>query len=146
DNFEALGFLSTPLPVIDVSVKDLVSIADKFGTAVDQAQQDPAGTLQGLENKLLAAFGLPPGDPTLDLKLVKVNGIEILKVELDLGAAFSKSLGLNLDLGDNLPFDLGGSADLLAAGSVDLVLDFGFEVDDPTKIFVFDTTGVAATL
>ena len=146
DDFEALSFLNDPIPVIDVSVKDLISIAQKFGEAVTAAQNDPAGTLQVLRNKLLAAFGLPPNSPELNLLLVDgPNGSKVLKIDTQLTVGFSKSLPLNLNLGLD-PLEFGGDADLLAEGSLRLDLDFGFDIEKPLDIYVFDSTGIAATL
>src|SRR5262249_14391705 len=54
--FEAFGFLNDPLPLVHVSVHDLIAIADRFGQAVDAAQANPAGSLQLLERKLEEAF------------------------------------------------------------------------------------------
>lgn len=147
DEFEALGFLNDPIPVIDVSVKDLVGFAQQFADAVTVAENDPAGTLQALEHKLEVALGLPLDDPRLNLLLVDgpTPGSQVLKIDTELNAGFSKTLPLNLDL--NLdPLELGGNANLLAQGSLQADLDFGFDITDPTKLYVFNTTGVLATL
>ena len=37
--FETFGFLSDPLPVINLSVNDLIDVADRFATAVDEAAE-----------------------------------------------------------------------------------------------------------
>ena len=146
DDFEALSFLNDPIPVIDVSVKDLVGVAQRFADAVEAAQNDPAGSLQVLRSKLLESFGLPPNSPALNLLLVAgpTAGSQIFKIDTHLETDFRKSLPINLDL-DVGPLELGGDADLLAEGSLSLDLDFGFDIADPTKIYVF-TTGIAATL
>ena len=72
-----------------------------------------------LEDKLLAAFGLPPGSPELNLLLVDgpTAGSKVLKIDTQLATGFSKSLPINLDLGLD-PLELGGDADLLAQGSL----------------------------
>src|SRR6185295_6212164 len=67
--FQSFGFLNQPIPLINVSVNDLISLADKFSTAIDQAGQDPAGTVQLLENKLKGAFGIPLASSLLKLAL-----------------------------------------------------------------------------
>ncbi|MCK4690164.1 MAG: hypothetical protein KAT20_00030, partial [Desulfuromonadales bacterium] len=59
--FEAFGFLDEPIPIIDVSVNDVLSFADKFDAAVQEANNNPAGTLQVLEAKLKEALGIPSG-------------------------------------------------------------------------------------
>lgn len=150
--FEAFDFLSKPLPLVGVSVNDLIDVADRFGTAITDAQANPAGTVQFLERKLEEAFGLPPMSPLIDLMLVHDDNdtldtsddFDILKIELSVSAGFSDTLGVDFDLG--LPIDLGGGADLSAAGTLSLDLDIGFRVDDPTQIFVFDSTGLDGTL
>jgi Ca2+-binding RTX toxin-like protein/outer membrane protein OmpA-like peptidoglycan-associated protein len=148
DDFEALSFLNDPIPVIDVSVKDLVGFAKQFGDAVTAAENDPAGSLQSLRAKLLAAFGLPPNSPALNLLLVDgpTAGSKLLKIDTNFLTTFSKSLPINIDLGAGLPFDFGGGANLQASGSLALSADFGFDIADPTNLYVFDTTGVTAWL
>ena len=54
--FEAFDFLSDPLPIIDLSINDLISVADKFAAAVDEAQSNPAGTVQLLPGEAEAAI------------------------------------------------------------------------------------------
>ncbi|MES2992163.1 MAG: OmpA family protein [Pseudomonadota bacterium] len=154
--FEAFDFLSDPLPLIDVSVNDLIGIADKFALAVTEAEANPAGTLQFLEGKLESAFGLPQGSSAIDLVLVTdTNGtigdtsddFTILKVEIDIAAGFNRSLPLDFDLG--LPFDLGGGADLSASGSLRLKLDFGFGFHPSNPLpdlYIFDSTGLEGAL
>ena len=147
DDFEGLSFLNDPIPVIDVSVKDLIGFAQKFGDAVTAAENDPAGSLQALEDKLLTAFGLPPGSPQLNLLLVDgpTPGSKVLKIDTQLFATFSKSLPINLDLGLD-PLEFGGDANLLAQGSLLVSADFGFDIANPANIYVFNTTGVTAWL
>lgn len=60
-DFEAFGFLSDPIPVINVSINDVLAFADRFDAAVQEAQNNPAGTLQVLEGKLKEALGVPSG-------------------------------------------------------------------------------------
>ena len=60
-DYEAFGFLSEPIPVINISVNDVLSFADRFDAAVQQAKANPAGTLQVLEDKLKEALGIPAG-------------------------------------------------------------------------------------
>jgi outer membrane protein OmpA-like peptidoglycan-associated protein/Ca2+-binding RTX toxin-like protein len=163
EGFEEFGFLQDPLPVVNVSVHDLIDIAGRFSDAIDQAQANPAGTVQFLESKLKEAFGLPQNSTALDLEIVKDdNGtsgdsddFSMLKISSHLSASFSEKLGVAFDLGlpDPLPGGFGGSADLLASGGIDLNLDFGIRVDnppenvdDPLQIYVYDTTGLEGTL
>ncbi|MDX1385448.1 MAG: hypothetical protein R3190_17485, partial [Thermoanaerobaculia bacterium] len=50
--FEAFGFLSDPIPIIDLSFNDLLSFAERFDRAVQDAEDDPGGALQDLEARL----------------------------------------------------------------------------------------------
>lgn len=60
-DFETFGFLSEPLPVINISVNDVLAYADRFDAAVQEAQNNPAGTLQALKDKLKETLGIPSG-------------------------------------------------------------------------------------
>jgi Ca2+-binding RTX toxin-like protein len=151
--FESFGFLKQPLPIVNTSISDLVSVADKFGQAVEEAEANPAATLQTLEDKLKQAFGLASSSNLINLVLVHDNNgtandttddFDIVKVELNVEAAFSENLGIDFDLG--LPIDLGGGADLSVSGSVNLKFDVGFRVDNPTDIYLFDSTGISGAL
>jgi Ca2+-binding RTX toxin-like protein len=157
--FEQFGFLDDPLPIVGLSVNDLIGVADRFASAVSDAQGNPASTLQQLESRLEQAFGLPQGSPLIDLKLVKDNNgtdgdtsddFSIVKLEIELEAAFSRSLGINFDLASLLDLpDLGafgGGADLDVSGALGLRLDFGFNPESPLDVYVFDTTGLEGTL
>jgi len=157
---EGLEFLSKDIPLINMSVNDLLSLADKFTTALDEVKDDSAGTIQSLQAKLRNAFGLPAdGSGPFDIGL-NLDG-DLLKFELDLGLGFNRSLGVEipdflnlLNLGipglDGL-IDLSGSANLNASGSLVANLDFGVDlgVSDLTNlgdVYVYDTTGVEASI
>lgn len=76
------------------------------------------------------------------------DDIKILRLALGLGAGFSESLGLEIP---DIPlpagsFDLGGSANLQATGSASLRIDLGIDIADPSKIYVFEGTGVKGIL
>jgi hypothetical protein len=57
--FEEFEFLNQDIPLINVSVNDLIGFADEFAAALDEVQSNPAGTVQFLEEKLKQAFGMP---------------------------------------------------------------------------------------
>jgi len=97
--FETFGFLDEPLPLINKSVNDLVGYADRFLSAVQEFEANPAGTLQTLEAKLKQALGLAVDTPALKLR---VDG-DVLKFELDIEKAFSKSMNVSIPfIGDKL--------------------------------------------
>ena len=107
------------IPLVNVSVKDLVNLADKFATALDQAAANPAGTVQALQDQLKEAFGIPKASNALTLALFTDGSQYFLRITIDLNKAFTKSLSVNMDLGGGLM--LGGSAGLSASGNLDAV-------------------------
>ncbi len=155
---EGLEFLDQKIPLINKSASDLLSLADKLTTALDEITSDPAGTIQLVEAKLRNALGLPISGPSI----LSLDGIDnLLKFELGLDISFNESLGVDipefLDLGSlsipglSGPIGLGGSADLNASGSLTANLDFGIDlgVSNPLNlgdIYIYDTTGVEAEI
>ncbi|MES2098682.1 MAG: LEPR-XLL domain-containing protein [Pseudomonadota bacterium] len=171
--FEAFDFLDEEIPGLGLSVNDLIDVADKFAAAVDAMEDDPSGGLQKLEQQILEAFGLPdlalPADlnaffTTLGIpnptKLVRfaldsttVGANDILVFDLRLPVGFSKGMKVDFDLGDveflgqTLPIDLQGGAGLATNGYLDARLKFGVDLNDPTKVYVYnDATGVLGHL
>ena len=184
--FEAFDFLDDPIPLINVSANDLLGFAEDLEQAVAAAQADPAGTLQSLESRLREAIGLT--DDTLnqirddlgltedfnvlDLSLVDDGSSTILRLDLNIGAAFSESFDLDLpdlELGDlsallgpdaGSIFSLSGGADLVAEGSVFLALGLGVDLGSPFSfdenddgtlstagnVYVFDNTGITGSI
>ena len=143
-NFESFGFLDEPIPLINHSVNDLIGFADDFNTALQEARNDPAGSIQKLEGKLENALGLKAGSNLIDMSLVEGD---ILKIELNLGTDFTDTLDIDIGLGDESgPLNLLADANLDATGKLDLDLDFGISLNDPAKIYLFSTTGLAAFL
>ena len=145
--FEAFGFLSDPLPLVDVSVNDLIGVAIRFNTAVEEARNNPAGTLQALEGKLKEALGLPSDSDFIDLSLIQDGAETLLGINLMLGADFSESVGIDFDLSSNSnPFSLAGGGELRAEGSAAISLGFGIDLTDPTQVFLLDSTGIEGDL
>ncbi len=152
--FESFGFLNTDLPVINKSINDLLAFADDFAKAVEEAQANPAGSLQVLENKINEAIGISSSklteifntvgktlDPSLtddafDLSFDKTTGL--MTLDFSLGAGFSRGLDMSIpgiDFGSALAslglgniLDLSGSAGIKAEGAVLLRLSFGVDV------------------
>jgi Ca2+-binding RTX toxin-like protein len=138
--FESFGFLDEPIPLINHSVNDIIGFADDFNTALQEARNDPAGSIQKLEGKLENALGLKKGSNVIDMSLV--DGAEdILKIELNLGADFADTFNMNLDLGE---MGISGKANLDTKGKFTLDIDFGIALNDPANIYLFSTTGLAA--
>ena len=75
---------------------------------------------------------------------------DIIKIELNLGAAFSKSLTVRIPdldlpgLGDAV--DFGGAATLGAEGSASFSLDIGIGLNHPTKFYLYDSSGLHGEL
>ncbi|MGA8048966.1 MAG: LEPR-XLL domain-containing protein, partial [Burkholderiales bacterium] len=142
------GFLSAgplgsfKIPLLNVSVSDLVSNLDKFTAALQSLQSNPAGSLQKLGEKLTEALGVPT---TLSLESHKN-----LEFKFSFSDDFSK--GLNLTIPANLlptGFQLSGAAGLEFGAHLDLTLDFGLDLSsidplNPTalpSIYVYTGAG-----
>ena len=145
--FEQFGFLNEKIPLLDVSIHDLLSFGDEFSAALDQVRNNPAATIQFLESKLKEAFNLPADSTLLKLALVDDGTDHILRVDLDFAPTFSESLPIRLQLpGPSGLVDLSGNAGLSAQGSLDLQLAFGIDLTDPTKVWIFGDTGIQGNL
>jgi Ca2+-binding RTX toxin-like protein len=122
DTFASLPFLNEQIPLLGVSFNEVLSIADKFGQAVEDLELNPAASMQELEQKIREAFNLPDftGDqltayfenlgipnPT-ELLLMEFDpdfvANDVLKIDLRLPVAFTEGLPISLDLG-NIDFD-----------------------------------------
>lgn len=138
--FEEFEFLQEPIPLINVSVNDMLSYADEFGHALDEIKQNPAATIQLLEQKLKQALNIPQASDLLKLKLVKDGAARILRFDVHFKPTFSDSMSIGFDLPSG--FELSGGADLKTQGNVDLKLNFGVDLNDPTKVWMFQDTGI----
>jgi len=161
--FEEFGFLDDPIPLVEVSVNDVLSFADKLDAAVQSAFDDPAGSIQSLEESLKGAFGLPADSNTVSLSLVGTDGTtaggdSILRIDLTLETSFSESMGVDFDLADLIAgsdldtsikellsqASLAGSAGLAASGKATVRLSFGIDLGLPAAndglgdIWLFD--------
>jgi Ca2+-binding RTX toxin-like protein len=169
--FESFDFLDDDIPVLGVSVNDLIDLADDFQAAVDEFYNNPAGGIQSLTQKIQEALGLPnfadlaardaffanigidPSSLPADLEqLIQfvIDG-DVLRFDLRLPVGFNKGLNVDLDLGDALGtgdfVDIQGGANLAASGYLDAKLAFGIDLTDPTKLLIYDgDTGIFAGL
>ncbi len=148
DSFEQFEFMDDKLPLINKSIHDLVSFADRFESAIQAAENNPAGTIQFLEGKLKEALGV--NTDIISLSLDEAGGAEILRLNVDLSTGFSKSLNFQIpdfmNLGALGVVDLNGAAGLAASGSLAIDLDFGVDLANPGDIYLYKTTGAHATL
>ncbi|MEM8790522.1 MAG: matrixin family metalloprotease [Pseudomonadota bacterium] len=174
--FEEFEFLSMPIPVIDKSLSDLITLSSDLAAFVDGLAENPANSLQFLEDAINDAIGLdqaaleeafvaanpgasaPTGDDTLDdaFDLGYDADNKMLTFELMLGAGFSETLDVGFD---GLPFgdifaDLGldqaiefsGSAGLEATGGVFAELALGIDIDAFTDALSDPATSVSDAL
>ncbi|HXW10644.1 MAG TPA: hypothetical protein VD737_08520, partial [Steroidobacteraceae bacterium] len=151
--FEQFGFLNDDIPLINISINDMLSFVEDFEEALDEVQDNPAGTVQVLETKLKEAFGIPQSSDVLQLDLVDGS---ILRIDLNFEPSFSESLPVSLELPiETGPIDLSGNANLRAEGALDLTLAFGIDLgfltgeddfDIENVLWVFEDTGIAGSL
>ncbi|MBL8533161.1 MAG: hypothetical protein JNL33_04830, partial [Betaproteobacteria bacterium] len=139
--FEEFGFLNEQIPLINVSVNDMLGYAEEFAAALDQVEANPAGTVQFLEQKLKEAFNMPQDSDVLGLSLIEDGTDTFLRFDLTFKPGFSESLPIGFEL-PTQAFELSGGADLRTQGNLDLTLAFGLNLADPTEIVVFGDTGI----
>lgn len=138
------SLLDKEIPLLNKSISEVISFAEDFAAKAQAYQANPAQALQDLEAFLEDAFNLT--DPQLELTLEESN--TVVRVDLDLGREFNTTLPMNFALGTfgvsgvgNL-LDFQGSANLAVAAGVNLGLDFGIDISQPTtpRPFIYDTT------
>ena len=141
---------SGTLQVLETKINEAIGIATSELT-------DIFNTLRVGTDPVLGLTDAP--DDVLDLSLLdaveNVHG-NILRFDLALGAGFSEGLDVaipGIDFLDqlNIPgldsvLDLSGSAGLFAEGSILLRLQLGIDISSPGNIYLFNETGIAATL
>ena len=64
---DAQGVFNTPIPLVDVSINDLLEFADTFSDALTEAQNNPAASLQLLDQTISEAFGVDPAGDLIAL-------------------------------------------------------------------------------
>ncbi|MBI84895.1 MAG: hypothetical protein CMJ81_17005, partial [Planctomycetaceae bacterium] len=140
--FEEFRFLDENIPVIDVSINDLLAFAEDFNDALEEMERNPTGTVQVLERNLKDAMGIPRDSPLLGLK---VDG-EILRIDLKFEPSFSESIPIDLSLPiQSGSIDLSGNADLRADGDLDLQLAVGIDLNNLGDFWIFEDTGIVGT-
>ncbi|KGM48448.1 matrixin family metalloprotease [Pseudooceanicola atlanticus] len=157
---EGLEFMDVDIPVIDRSLSDLFSLASDLRDFIDGLRENPAGSLQFVEDALNDAIGLSAetleeaydivyqtggGDDAPDDAFVigydTDAGKEMLTFSLNIGAAFSDAINVGLsdipfagdifeDLGDLGPINFSGSAGLAAEGGIFLSIGLGIDLGE----------------
>jgi len=150
DAFESAGPIgSLKIPLVNLSIHDILSNVDKFTSALQSMHSNPAGSLQTLGQKLSEALGVPT--------TLLLDSHQYLEFKFDFSDSVSK--GLNLSIPDSLlsglpaGFKLSGSAGLGFTGSLDLTLDFGIDLaaltSDPSSvlddIYIYTDTGLSGS-
>lgn len=158
---ESEPFRTEGLPLIGESLNDLFGVAERFREAVEDVRQNPARSIQQLEQKLREVLGLE--NDVLKLSLLDNEDgdsaeNDMLKISLNLSRSFNKALAVELDVSEEIPIEgfaqvgLFGGADLPVRGDLTLKLAFGVDLDaptDPSKLRLFtsaDDTSIAANL
>ncbi|MBB3329602.1 Ca2+-binding RTX toxin-like protein [Halomonas campaniensis] len=140
DGFSDIGFLSEEIPILGVSILDMVGIADDFAAGIEEVLANPVATIQELEGRLTEALGLPDGAIGLALDLVEGN--QNLIFDIDFSRSFNEPINIELDLiglvgteffsdieGFELDaFGLYGAAGLAVSGAIDARLSFGIDL------------------
>ena len=168
NNFE---LLNQPLPLINKSVGELLGLSSGFSVAVnsfiaelenaasllDPDEPDvPTLTLQGIAQALRGAFGLEDDSTGIVVNLIDGDdtpntGDEMLTIEFDLAEAISSTVGLDVDLGDDLP-NLTSGKILEVSGDLGLDFKIGIDLDElgyydtndnyvPSDIYLFNPDG-----
>ena len=153
------SFLNDPLPVLGITLADGLGVFEHFEAALAELRAiaaTPAGAsvvVQDLVSLLAQALGVP----TSALGLSTDTGSTLLKFELGRDFDFEELLPINVDLVQLLteagidPGILGGLVNLAGSAGLDAhfhasaSLDFSFDVQAPTTIYIYDSTGVDVT-
>ncbi|MCL5098586.1 MAG: M10 family metallopeptidase C-terminal domain-containing protein [Candidatus Omnitrophica bacterium] len=163
----AFSFLDDRLPLIDLSINDMIDYASKFaeliGSAANGGSQSLQDTITNLKTQVDHVLNLDPDVLTISLD---TSASVALKFDLKYSATYANSLPFALDL-KKLVAELGGtnaavasllqaattliqvqgSGNLTVSASAALTLDFGLDLSDPSTVrpFFYDTTGVVLT-
>jgi Ca2+-binding RTX toxin-like protein len=138
DDYAAFGFLNEDIPLIGINFNELVDLADRFRQAVEEIEQNPAGSVQLLEQKIREEFGLPPGVLTLSLADGEDGDDlagDMLKIKFNLGGEFSESLPVSIGIPDGaiegapIDINLEGQADLNATGNLTAMFTIGVDLN-----------------
>ncbi|MCT7970157.1 proprotein convertase P-domain-containing protein [Laspinema sp. D1] len=138
DRFESLPAMQNDLPLVGVSIADLLTFTEKFAEVVSEFEQNPAGIVQDLNNRLVEALGLPQGSNLIAIAYDPATSL--FSIDLNLVETFTDSLGVDFDLGaiaDIPNVQLQGAAGLQAEGSAKAKLSIGIDLSDPTNPLSF---------
>lgn len=158
DKLEAnYELLLIPLPIVNRSVSELLGLREGVDRAIASAKQTlqeqsellaegvvdvPTLDLQGMAISLWGAFGLPEGDAGLVIDVLEDDndGKKYLTLDFDIEKTISTTLGLDMDLGENLP-NLTSGRILRADGSLGWGFKIGINLDDTSDVQLFNPEG-----
>ena len=158
---ESFSFLNDKLPVLNLSVSDLVKQADSFADKVQEFANNPVGAIQEVEELLEDALGIPDtqANQKADSDLVEVSfANSVLRIDLTFETGIRKEpFPLNFDLlelvgasgadfleGISSLVDASGDLKLEVNANARFELDLGIDLTDrssPSPV-VFDSTGL----
>ncbi|MEI9803239.1 MAG: LysM peptidoglycan-binding domain-containing protein [Pseudolabrys sp.] len=138
DNDTGSQILDTTIPIIGVSIGDLLNFAQDFNTFLTNLQEDPAGTVAQINTAIKDALG--SFGSNVDLKFQ--NGALMLSLSFEDGITTTLPFSLDLatlaaDAGITLPSEItdivgaSGSGDLTVTASAALGLSFGIQLKAP---------------
>ncbi|MDH4156934.1 MAG: hypothetical protein OEW00_06620, partial [candidate division Zixibacteria bacterium] len=144
-----IGALDFDLPLVNMSIADIIDIAGEYSDRINALFANPAGSLQELQDALLSRLGLPP---SLGLSFDQTEGV----LKFDLGFARNTSLSqpFNLDLSQIIPGNLSflnslvgasASGDLNVTAGINLDLALGLDLLGPDAGTFFIFTGMGET-
>jgi Ca2+-binding RTX toxin-like protein len=126
----AFKSLASELPVINVSLGDLLGLAAPFGQLVQSLEAAAPQTLAALLGELQPSFSVPGA--TITLSWDSTPNAPAIKVSLAFSKSVSQNEPINLSLpGGNSLFDLSGSSNLTASAGATVALDFGLDLNNP---------------
>ncbi|WP_114766799.1 calcium-binding protein [Vibrio rhodolitus] len=133
DSLLGAGFYDAALPLIDVSLKDILDVTGDLAAKLDQAEDDPNMALDLVESEIEKLLGIPAEAFDIRYELDYQSQGPVILLDLDyklLGLEENLALNVNLeDLIQSLPSELRGPLEGLtnligvgAGGQLDLTL------------------------
>ncbi|HEV8604724.1 MAG TPA: calcium-binding protein [Tepidisphaeraceae bacterium] len=141
--FANLDFVKTKIPIINLSIADLIDVGDTFKDVLASFTANPTSTIQDLRNRLIEALGLPSNDPDGNVNVSYDPATSVLKLDLKYIREFNKTLPIDFDLApfSSIPFELKGNAALEIEGGASARMVVGVDLSDPLHPDLFLDTG-----
>jgi len=149
--------LAKELPLINMSVGEVLDFAREFGRIIDEFENNPAATLQLLDQRLEEALASALGQPVDDLVTLQLlDGGQDFRIGLNFTRQETDTLPLNFDfealgLGEiaELPgvgnlLDIQSQGEVTIETSASLDLSFGIYLTDPQHPlpYIYESTGL----